>query len=388
VSALRERLEDAEVPDVAGAQARSWPVVETAFAGRRPRRRPAHGRAMALAMALTLLAVTVAAASGPPGVAVRGWVKEVLGGVAPPRPRSALGPLPTGRMLVTSPRGAWIVGRDGSRRLLGGYAGASWSPRGRYVAAWRGAELRAVAPDGRVAWSLRTPGRVADARWSPDGFRIAYRRAGGLGLVAGDGTGARPLAPRVRAATPAWRPGAPPTLAWVDAGGRVVVRDVDTGRTVWRSPARAGRARELLWSSDGRLLLVRGADGLRVADVRAGRVRRVRLAAGERAVAAAWSPRGRRLAVVVRTREGEVSRVLVGPAGPRVPERPVFATTGRLTSLAWSPDGRRVLVRWVQADEWLLLPAAGGGRIVAIAPVARRFGGPPTVRGWCCPGAP
>ena len=43
-----------------------------------------------------------------------------------------------------------------------------------------------------------------------------------------------------------------------------------------------------------------------------------------------------------------------------------------------------MLVRWSEADEWLLLPASGRGRITAIAPVARRFGGAPTVRGWCC----
>ena len=65
--------------------------------------------------------------------------------------------------------------------------------------------------------------------------------------------------------------------------------------------------------------------------------------------------------------------------------RPVFETTGRLASPAWSPDGRRVLVRWVEADAWLLLPAAAAGpQAVAISPVAQRFGGVPVVRGWCC----
>ena len=38
---------------------------------------------------------------------------------------------------------------------------------------------------------------------------------------------------------------------------------------------------------------------------------------------------------------------------------------------------------------WLLVPAAPApgsrARIVAIAAVARRFGGAPVVRGWCCP---
>jgi Tol biopolymer transport system component len=342
---------------------------------------------MVLAVAAVLMGGAAAAASTPPGVAVRGWVAEVLGtAAAPPAPRPSLGPLPPGRMLVTSTRGAWLVARDGSRRLLGAYSGASWSPHGLYVAAWRGAELRAVAPDGRVAWGLRAPGRIADARWSPDGFRIAYRRGGGLGIVAGDGTGAKALAARVQPAGPAWRPGRPHTLAWVDASGRIVVRDTDTGGTVWRSAASVRSARELSWSADGAMLLIRSDDGVRVASLHGRRVWRVRMGPGERSVAAAFAPRGRRLALVVAGRAGSVSRVLVGPGGGRAPGRQIFATTGRLSSPAWSPDGRRLLVRWEQADEWLLLRPDGRGRIIAIGPVARRFGGAPTVRGWCCGG--
>jgi Tol biopolymer transport system component len=385
---LRARLRAVEVPDDAAARERAWATVDAAFATRRPGRRPARPagpRALVVAAALALLVATVAVAGAtPPGAAVR-WVAHALGGMAPPAPRARIGPLPAGRMLVTSPRGAWVIGRDGSRRLLGPYAGATWSPRGLFVAVWRGDELRAVAPDGRVAWGLRVPGRVADARWSPDGFRIAYRRGAGLGVVAGDGTGARPLATRVVSATPAWRPRAPHTLAWVGAAGRVVVRDVNGGETVWRSVAGVGKgARELSWSADGRSLLVRRAGALRLIDVVRGRVRDLPIPAGESAVAAAWAPRGRRLAVVLRRRG--LARVVVGPVGsPR--GRTVFATTGRLASPAWSPDGRSVLVRWAEADEWLLVPARGsGGRVVAIAPVAERFGGVPVVRGWCCSG--
>jgi hypothetical protein len=52
-----------------------------------------------------------------------------------------------------------------------------------------------------------------------------------------------------------------------------------------------------------------------------------------------------------------------------------------------------VLVRWRDADTWLLLPTAvavtpspapARTGVVAISPVARRFGGTPTIRGWCC----
>jgi hypothetical protein len=394
---LGERLSQVEVPDAAAARERAWAAVDAAFAARRPARRRrvvGSGRrpAVAVMVALTfVLVVAVAAASTPPGAAVRSFVVRVLGGEAPPAPWARLGPLPAGRMLVTSPRGAWVVERDGSRRLLGPYAGATWSPRGLYAAVWAGDELRAVAPDGRVAWGLRVPGRVSDARWSPDGFRIAYRRGEGLGVVAGDGTGGRPLAARVVPAAPAWRPRSPHTLAWVAADGRVVVRDVDGAEPVWHSAEPIGAsAQELSWSADGRLLLVRGAGSLLLADVPRDRVRGMRLAGGERAVAAAWAPRGRRLAVVARDPAQDLSRVLVAPAapGPIAPDRLVFATTGRLGAPAWSPDGARLLVRWAEADEWLLLsPAAApqpGRRVVAIAPVARRFGGVPVVRGWCC----
>jgi dipeptidyl aminopeptidase/acylaminoacyl peptidase len=344
---------------------------------------------------LVVLTLAVAAGATQPGAAVRGFVVGVLGGDPAPAPRARIGPLPRGRMLVTSPRGVWIVGRDGSRSLLGAYAGASWSPRGLFVVAWSGADVHAVAPDGTVRWTLRTPGRVSAAAWSPDGFRVAYRRAGGLGVVAGDGTAPRVLAAAVAPAGPAWRPGAPHTLAWVDPEGRVTVRDVDSGALVWRSPVGVGAARALSWSADGRVALVQSTDGLRLVDPAADRVSRVRLPAGDRAVAAAWAPRGRRLAVVARSKgAGDLTRVLVSRGGARIADRPVFATTGRLASPAWSPDGSRVLVRWTDADQWLLLPVvpssasapAPARGIVAIAPVARRFGGAPVVRGWCCSG--
>ena len=392
---LGARLRGAEVPGSTEAGERAWDAVGAAFASRRPvrRRRRRMAPSLAVAVVLGVLMLAVAAGATQPGAAVRGFVVRVLGGDPAPPPRARIGPLPKGRMLVTSPRGAWIVGHDGARTLLGSYAGASWSPRGLFVVAWSGADVRAVAPDGSVHWTLRTPGRVAAAAWSPDGYRVAYRRAGGLGVVAGDGTGPRVLSASVAPAGPAWRPGDPHTLAWVDRAGRVIVRDVDSGALVWRSPSGVGAVRALSWSADGRLALVQSADGLRLADPGANRVARVRLPSGDRAVAAAWAPRGRRLAVVARGASGDLTRVLVAQGGIRIADRPVFTTTGRLTSPAWSPDGSRVLVRWTDADEWLLLPAtprrrrSGAARapgIVAIARVARRFGGTPAVRGWCC----
>jgi hypothetical protein len=408
---LRALLSEVEVPDAAVARERAWAAVAAEFEARpdasavapRVRRRVRVAPGIAVAVVLGALMLAVAAGATQPGAAVRGFVVRVLGGDTPPAPRARIGPLPRGRMLVTSPRGAWIVGDDGTRTLLGAYTGAAWSPRGLYVVAWSGPDVHAVAPDGRVAWSLRTPGRVANATWSPDGYRVAYRRAGGLGLVAGDGTAPRVLDASVAPAGPAWQPGTPHTLAWVDTSGRIVVQNVDTGGVVWRSAGAVGAARSLSWSADGALLLIQASDGLRLADVRTRRVSQVQLPAGERAVGAAWAPAGRRLAVVARGASSDLTRVLVAPGGTRIADRPVFTTTGRLASPAWSPDGSRVLVRWADADEWLLLPparvapAAGGAGpgaaagtpasargIVAISAVAPRFGGVPVVRGWCC----
>ena len=139
--------------------------------------------------------------------------------------------------------------------------------------------------------------------------------------------------------------------------------------------------RELGWSADGRRLLARGEHRLVVLDVHGNRVRRVHLARAARVTAAAWAPRGRRMAVALRA--GRTSRVVV-TASTRLPGHSIFAAPGTLTSLAWSPDASRLLVRWRESDQWLLLPTAGRGRATAIADVSRRFGPSPAVQGWCC----
>ena len=380
MSSLRDRLENAPLPDSSGAEARAWAVVADAHRSRpRAARIGRRGRVIALALAAVLVAAAVAVAAEPPR-----WVRHALGDGVPstPRVRTSLGGLPPGRMLVSSSQGTWIVRGDGTRLRLGPWTAATWSPRGLYVAAWRGRELSAVAPNGRVAWTIAARGTVRDATWSPDGYRIAYRRDAVLAVVAGDGTGPRVLAQPVRAVAPAWRPGAPHTLAWVGASGRIEVRDVDTGALVWRSLGSVGAVTALAWSADGHRLLARGARRVVVLDVTGKRSWRVRLPRGTRVGAAAWAPRGNRIALALRG--AAATSVYVTPA-PLVPHRPVFTTTGTLRSLAWSPDGRRLLVRWADADQWLLLsPTAAHGPITAIGAISRRFGAPPTVQGWCC----
>ena len=380
MSSLGDRLESAPLPDTSGAEARAWALLADAHSTRHSAaRRSRRGRVIALALAAVLVAAAVAVAAEPPR-----WVRHALGDAVPssPRVQTSLGGLPPGRMIVSSAQGTWIVRGDGTRLRLGPWTAATWSPRGLYVAAWRGRELSAVAPNGRVAWTIAARGTVRDATWSPDGYRIAYRRDGVLAIVAGDGTAARILAQPVRAVAPAWRPGAPHTLAWVGANGRIEVRDVDSGAVVWRSRARVGAVTALAWSADGHRLLARGARRLVVFDVTGKRSWRVRLPGGTRVGAAAWAPRGNRIALALRS--ATATSVYVTPA-PLVPRQPVFATTGTLRSLAWSPNGRRLLVRWADADQWLLLsPGAANAPITAIGSISRRFGAPPTVQGWCC----
>ena len=91
-------------------------------------------------------------------------------------------PPAAGELLVESEQGPWIVREDGSKRLLGDYEEASWSPRGLYVAATDGRELLAVEPDGTCDGRSPRPRDVHDPRWA--GWRHADRlsqRRGPLG---------------------------------------------------------------------------------------------------------------------------------------------------------------------------------------------------------------
>jgi hypothetical protein len=204
---VERRLAAAVAPDREAAEERAWRVVSAAFDERLPmRRRPGTSRRSALALAAALVLGVLALS--PVGAAVASWVRDAFD---PGRDDAdpALVSLPAaGRLLVTSGQGPWIVHRDGSKRRLGAYEDAAWSPRGLFVAVTAGRELVAVEPDGDPRWSLARSEGVSRPAWSPDGFRIAYLSGRALRVVAGDGTGDARLAERVAAAVPAWRPGA------------------------------------------------------------------------------------------------------------------------------------------------------------------------------------
>jgi DNA-binding beta-propeller fold protein YncE len=247
---LSERLETVEVPDERAAEERSWRVVRAAYEQRQPARRTRpRVRAAAIPVALALVALAVAAS----GTAVGDWLRDLA---RPGRKHAhpALSSLPGGgRLLVTSASGPWVVKPDGSKRLLGAYDSASWSPHGLFVVATRGQQLAAVEPNGRVRWTLARRAAIRDPRWSPSGYRIAYRTAGTLRVVAGDGTGDRLLA-RATAATPAaWKPGPGHVIAFARRDGSVLVVGADSRRTLARSEP-GPRVEHVAWSADGRRL--------------------------------------------------------------------------------------------------------------------------------------
>jgi hypothetical protein len=384
VNELRRRLEHVELPDEHDARMRAWELVQAAFAEREriPPRRARLRPALALAVAVAL----VAAALSPPGRALIDTVRETIG-IEEAAP--ALFELPTeGRLLVTSERGVWVVQADGSKRLLGRYREAGWSPNGLFVVAARATELAALEPGGDLRWSL--PRRaVRHPRWAGTrtDTRIAYLSGSTLRVVGGDGKGDRLLARSVAPVAPAWKPGASHVLAYV-VGAAVRAVDADNGRRLWTR--RVGRVSDLAWSQDGSSVLVRGPRRLVVLGAD-GRPRHDLLGAGAAPVAAAaLSPSGSSLAFVQRTGGRSTLWVVPRLRPDASAARRVFSGAGRFTDVAWSPDGRWLLLAWDDADQWVFLRSAGVRRLEAVSAISQQFRSRsfPALGGWCCPAAP
>lgn len=373
---LRRLLQRTEAPGEREAGRRVGRVVRAAFAARDVEpRQPRYRRAL---VAVAIAAAVVAAVLSPPGRAVIESVREAVG---VERAAPALFRLPSsGLLLVNSDAGAWIVRPDGSKRLLGRYTDAAWSPHGLYVVAARENLLAALDPKGQVRWSLARPD-VRLPRWggSRVDTRIAYLSAGGLRVVAGDGSGDHTCASAgVAPVAPAWRPGPPHVLAFAAAGGEVNVYAVDRCTLYWRSAA-FPNPRLLAWSADGRRLVLVTRDEIVVFAWNRRRPLLERRLSG--AVHVAFAPRGHRL-VVVRPREV----LLLDADQPPLRPRRVFAGAGRFTDAVWSPDARWLLVAWNDADQWIFVRMPGARRITAVSDISAQFEGGrfPSVAGWCC----
>lgn len=387
---LRDRLERAEIPGERESAERGWRVVNAAF-GDRVRHRPERSRRRTrLAVALATVVALAAIGLTPAGAAVADWVRDTFD---PGRDDAdpALVSLPApGRLLVSSDRGPWIVHPDGSKRRLGAYSDADWSPGGLFVAVTRGRQLVAVEPDGDPRWSIARGAPVSRPAWSPgQGFRVAYLSGAELRVVAGDGSGDRALARRVALATPAWRPGAGHVLSYADARGRIVSVDADGGRRLSRSAAGPAPTR-LSWTPDGRRLLALSPTAIRVLAPDGSLVRTLTAPEGAVFESLAIDPAGARAAVVHRFPSARRSEVVSRPiSGGRA--RRLFAGDGRLADLAWSPGGRWLLIGWPDADQWLFVRSTGRPKVVAASNISRQFAPGarradfPRVSGWCCP---
>src|ERR671938_1084268 len=214
---LRDLLRELPIPEQDEARRRSFALVRAAFAEREPT--PQRTHYLKPALALAVVAAVVAAAASPPGRAVLGSLRKTVADEKRAAPE--LFSLPSGgRLLVNSPSGPWIVQANGSRRRLGSYREAAWSPHGKFVVATRAAEVVTVSPKGDVHWTLPRP-HVRFARWggSRVDTRVAYLSGSRLHMVAGDGTGDVDLCgePAAAPVAPEWRPGLPHVIAFADA---------------------------------------------------------------------------------------------------------------------------------------------------------------------------
>ena len=389
---LRKALLATAPPDEIGAQRRAWRVVRTAFGGREVTPWPIRHQRPILAAAVGV--AVLAAVASPPGTAVLREVRRAVGTekvVGIPQARPALFSLPApGRVLVAAPSGVWVVSAGGSRRNLGDYEEATWSPRGLFVGASKRHQLAALTPKGDVRWALSRR-RVQHPRWAPSGFRVAYLSGRSVRVVAGDGTGDERI-DGAQAVAPAWRPGTEHVLAYADRTGTVNVVATDEHQTLWTAAGLATGASQLEWSADAtRLLVLRKLQGARFALVvfDAGGRRLQSLEFEGRAVDAAFAPAGRRIAVIRRI--GDRSELLVVEADTLRRQKVVFSGKGRFSDVAWAPSGRWLLLGWESADQWLFVRSTDVSKIKAVSSLAVQFdpGGSglgefPRIEGWCC----
>ncbi len=362
---LGRALRELPLPGEAEAEERSWEIVHSAYAERAPFRPPAGGRRLVLALAagVALLAIGLS----PAGAKVGDAIQEVLG-IGAEDASPTLRALPAaGELLVESGQGPWIVREDGSKRLLGDYGEAAWSPHGLYVAVADGRELAAVDTSGDVRWTFPAPGVVRDPRWAGDATdtRIAYRSGDDLRVIAGDGN---PATDRLIARSVsgfAWRPLGYSKLGPQAANGFVLTY-ID---------------------SNGKLQSVNVDTGVDLPGSRADRRRLAAPAVGD-GIDRALSPDGSRVARLEHV--GGSDRLIVTERGGGASQ--LFFARSRLTGPTWSPDGRWLLIGWPAADQWLFIDSDRARHVVAFDRISEQFDpggeGPapfPSVSGWILP---
>lgn len=386
---VRSALLQVPLPDEKGAAERAWAVVERAHDAREPVRWTRRHRGPLVA--LVAAGAIVVAALTPAGMAVVDRFRDAVGR-QPSHP--GLVELPArGRLLVLSPPGPWAVQEDGSKRLLGDYGDATWSPRGLFVVAAKGRQLVALDPEsGDPRWSLSRTEPIEDPRWGGVGLdtRIAYRAGDTLHVVAGDGSPDAVVAQGVASVAPAWKRDSY-VLAYMDAGERIHVVEADTHRRLWQTGAIKG-VRELAFSGDrlvvstsSRVVVFRKGKETPFVRVPAGHVLLDTVLLGYGGVLYADYDPGADSTALLR------SDCTVAGACRLMPDTRMFEGPGRISNLVASPDLTWVTAGWPAADQFLFFRVERLGKVRAVSDVTDEFspGGGlaafPVIAGWAPP---
>ena len=314
-----------------------------------------------------LAAAAMAAAAAVAGVALAATDRlEVRIGPEPaPEPvaRVPQAPPPGQVRVPAEARGLALVA--GGRLWLGTRSGlgvqrlaastAELSPNALFTAAGLGDALVAMAPDGRRAWSVPTPGEVAAIAWAPNPIAVAYVVRRGdrheLRVIEGDGDGDRLVDPDVRPVRPAWRADTQ-ALAYVGRGGAVRVAAYPSLATSDALTPPGDGAAAVAYAPGGDRLAVATATSVAVAG--AGSPPAWMSPGGPRLrlTALAWASPDALLVAGQDERPGGVGRLLSLPAVP--------ALSGKAAASRFGPPVRAIAI-----------PAGGGRPVVAVALGAR-----------------
>ena len=287
-----------------------------------------------------------------------------------------------GQLLLNSARGPWVVQANGSRRPLGQYRMASWSPHGKFVAAVRnGYELVALEPNGKVHWEKPRKQGVASPRWSYEGYRIAYLSGDSLRVITGDGVKDWGLGVAHSHVAPAWRP-ATHEVAVVGIDGSVRVMDADKRTVLWTTPAgqltkrgSVDAPRALTWSDDGALLLVRGHNSVRMFTPSGSLLGAAAAKPGDRGrVRTAFAPLRARRRTDRRDRQRRHASLREPPA-----------LHGDAPARGYRLGARRKLAARVGGRARISsFSCAGHTEADAVSNITMQFGAAARVDGWCC----